>query len=340
MWKSNQIKNSYLLNSENKSYTFFINSSKKISTKKIIPILSVIILILSVFLPVRAEENQNNQNEKFEKAKQKDIDWIKRKREKLSEISGKSKLQRKAKTKEEKDKKNELIHLMGQTQDKTHINSLLEILKDENEDDSSRLTAANSLFLISSTRWFRDNELEAQIQNEIIPILKNIYQKNNEDINKRLSDILYRLGEKDLTEPMILKKLKGGDEFAFNIFYYEKKIGEILVEGTYIGSDETKKVDKQAEKILKEALGKEYPERIRIESAHILIKKFGEKEVSFNTLVDIINNSKEKGYRILALSELKYIGDERSKKIILDSQNDHEIGETAKDILMFQWGKK
>ncbi len=57
MYKPEQIKNSYLSDIKNKLRTFYISSSSKILNKKIIStLLSVILFILSVFLPVIAEE--------------------------------------------------------------------------------------------------------------------------------------------------------------------------------------------------------------------------------------------------------------------------------------------
>ncbi len=56
MYKPEQIKNFFLLSIKNKFRTFHISSSSKILNKKIISTLSLILFILILFLPVKAEE--------------------------------------------------------------------------------------------------------------------------------------------------------------------------------------------------------------------------------------------------------------------------------------------
>ncbi len=63
MFKPEHIRNSYLLDIKNKFHIFFINSSTEILIKKNIPTLSVIVFILIIFLPARAEEVNDISNQ-------------------------------------------------------------------------------------------------------------------------------------------------------------------------------------------------------------------------------------------------------------------------------------
>lgn len=235
--------------------------------------------------------------------------------------------------KKEKDleKRKDIVIDLGRTEDTRAIKSLLEILQDDTESKEIRGKSAESLYVISITED-RNNELEKQIKEVIIPTLKRIYERGKDELKRELVSTLYRIGEKEITKPIIFKYLKKGEWGILNIFYYYSKIGNIMTRSTYPGSDETQKIDERAVEILKVAIGDNYPENIRVQSARILIKT-GDKETPFASLVNIVKNGKDLDSRREALWGLHKIGDDKSKKVVEESLKIKEIEGTAQTVL-------
>jgi len=227
----------------------------------------------------------------------------------------------------------DVIRALGNSENEAAITPLRQILENKNESRRTKNAALNSLLEVSSSHFYRTLELNKRVEKEVIPSLEDLFQRSDESFRSDMADILYRMGKKGLAIPYLKARLRQGDWGPLNTFLFYGYEGPIMRSGTFPEAPEKQRVDPDALPILKEIVTSDYPTRIKIDAASILIHDTENKETPFQFLVTAVRNQSEKQFRMQALSLLRYIGDEKSKQVLRDMTNDPQLGFSARAML-------